>query len=168
MLKDRLELAMRGPPRITQVALARACKVSPAAVNEWIKGKTKKLEGANLIAAASFLRVSPEWLATGKEPKPGQVAEVRAPSQSARINPAILRDAYITLRNSLAMQGHVYDLAHDPELLCMVYDHLAGPEEASMSTLLDLGKRLSEARLAKSGAAIGQGDKTGRTDSGGV
>lgn len=67
-LKDRLKVVMDGPPKISQAALARACKVTAPSVNDWRSGKTKTLEGENLLRAADFLRVNPQWLATGKGP----------------------------------------------------------------------------------------------------
>ena len=68
-LSDRLKEAMKGPPKITGVALARACKVTPPSVNGWLSGKSKTIEGSNLVAAAEFLKVNPKWLADGKGPK---------------------------------------------------------------------------------------------------
>ena len=68
-LSDRLKEAMKGPPKITGVALAKACKVAPPSVNGWLSGKSKTIEGSNLIAAAEFLKVNPKWLADGKGPK---------------------------------------------------------------------------------------------------
>lgn len=65
-LKDRLAEAMAGPPKISQAALARACKVSQPSVNDWLSGKTKTIKGPTLLRVARFLRVSPDWLATGK------------------------------------------------------------------------------------------------------
>ena len=62
-LKERLELAMAGPPAVSQAALARACKIKPPSVSEWLSGKTKRLDGENLFRAANFLNVNPEWLA---------------------------------------------------------------------------------------------------------
>lgn len=67
-LQERLKLAMIGPPRVTQAALARACGVRAPSVNDWISGKTKTIEGQNLLIAADFLKVLPMWLATGKGP----------------------------------------------------------------------------------------------------
>ena len=64
--KDRLALAMKGPPKVSQAALARACGVKPPSVTDWLSGRTKTLEGKNLLSAAAFLKVSPDWLATGK------------------------------------------------------------------------------------------------------
>lgn len=70
-LQERLKLVMAGPPKISQAALARACGVRPPSVNDWISGKTKSIEGENLLLAAQFLRVHPLWLATGKGPMRG-------------------------------------------------------------------------------------------------
>lgn len=65
-LKERLALAMAGPPRVSQASLARACGISAPSVNDWVSGKTKTIEGKNLLNAADFLRVSPSWLAEGR------------------------------------------------------------------------------------------------------
>lgn len=67
-LAERLELAMRGPPRVSQAALARACGVKPPSVTDWLSGGTQSLKGKNLLAAAAFLKVRAEWLATGELP----------------------------------------------------------------------------------------------------
>lgn len=52
-----------------QAALARHCKVQPPSVADWVSGKTKTLEGENLVLAAEFFVVNPTWLATGKGEK---------------------------------------------------------------------------------------------------
>jgi phage repressor protein C with HTH and peptisase S24 domain len=67
-LQERLILAMAGPPKVTQAALARACGIRAPSVNDWISGKTKTIEGQNLLIAADYLKVMPMWLATGKGP----------------------------------------------------------------------------------------------------
>jgi len=67
-LQERLKLAMSGPPKVTQAALARACGIRAPSVNDWISGKTKTIEGQNLLIAADYLKVMPMWLATGKGP----------------------------------------------------------------------------------------------------
>lgn len=64
-LAERLKNAMDGPPKVTGKALAGACQVSTASVSDWLSGKSKTMEGSNLVAAAEFLHVSPKWLATG-------------------------------------------------------------------------------------------------------
>jgi phage repressor protein C with HTH and peptisase S24 domain len=75
-LAERLAAALAGPPRLKLVDLARACNVRPPSVNAWTSGKTKALEGANLLAASEFLGVNPWWLATGEGPmRPGPEAD---------------------------------------------------------------------------------------------
>lgn len=65
-LKDRMRLLLENAPRGTQAALARACNVKPPSVNAWISGETQTIEGENLLNAARFFNVNPEWLATGR------------------------------------------------------------------------------------------------------
>lgn len=67
-LAERVKLALQGPPKKTQKALAAACGISAPSVNDWVTGKTKTIEGANLLKAAAFLGVSPKWLADGVGP----------------------------------------------------------------------------------------------------
>jgi phage repressor protein C with HTH and peptisase S24 domain len=67
-LKDRLRLAMDGPPAVSQAELARAAGVKAHSVSDWLSGRTKNLEGSNLLAAAKALGVNAEWLATGRGP----------------------------------------------------------------------------------------------------
>lgn len=68
-LAERLKEAMAGPPKVSGVALAEACGVAPPSVSGWRTGDSKSLEGSNLLAAAKFLGVRPEWLADGIGPK---------------------------------------------------------------------------------------------------
>lgn len=63
-LKDRLKLAM-SDPKVTGKDLAKACKIKPPSVSDWLSGKTQSIEASNLLAAAKFLNVSPDWLASG-------------------------------------------------------------------------------------------------------
>lgn len=85
-LQERLILAMSGPPRVTQAALARACGIRAPSVNDWISGKTKTIEGQNLLAAADFLKVLPMWLATGKGPmRKGSDTDTRSISNEASV-----------------------------------------------------------------------------------
>lgn len=65
-LGERLRAALDGPPKKSQAALARACGIKAPSVHDWLSGKTKAIEGQNLLSAAKFLGVAPEWLASGK------------------------------------------------------------------------------------------------------
>lgn len=64
-LSERLREAMKGPPVVNGLQLAKACGVKPASVSGWLSGKSKSMEGSNLLAAARLLNVDPDWLATG-------------------------------------------------------------------------------------------------------
>lgn len=83
-LSERLTLAMAGPPEVKPSELARACGVRQPSVSDWLSGKTKKLEGANLLAAAECLRVNPWWLATGR-------GEMHAPYGTVSTQPSLQR-----------------------------------------------------------------------------
>lgn len=57
---------------ITKAGLARACGIKAPSVSAWFSGDTAEIEGKNLLAAAAYLKVRPEWLATGRGPKSPQ------------------------------------------------------------------------------------------------
>lgn len=65
LLSDRLKLAMT-EANAKPADLARACGVSTASVSDWLSGESKSIKAANLLKAAKFLNVSPDWLATGQ------------------------------------------------------------------------------------------------------
>lgn len=65
-LAERLKHALGRNPGMTQLELAKACEVKAPSVADWLSGRTKKIEGANLLLAAKALNVNPWWLATGK------------------------------------------------------------------------------------------------------
>ncbi|MDC5305527.1 XRE family transcriptional regulator [Acinetobacter baumannii] len=66
-LADRLRYAMEVLPskKIKGVDLARAVGVKPPSVSDWLSGKSKTMEGENLLKASKFLGVNPNWLASG-------------------------------------------------------------------------------------------------------
>ena len=55
-------------PGKTQAGLARACGIRPPSVSGWLTGKSKSIEGTNLIKASEYLGVRSKWLATGLGP----------------------------------------------------------------------------------------------------
>lgn len=75
-LADRVRRALTHADK-KPAQLAEACDISPAAVSDWLSGQTKNLKGENLYAAARFLEVNAEWLATGRGAMTG-VVEPRA------------------------------------------------------------------------------------------
>lgn len=66
LLKDRVKLALDAIPEAIPADLARFVGIRPASVSDWLSGKSGSLKGENLMKAAKFLRVNPDWLATGK------------------------------------------------------------------------------------------------------
>lgn len=68
-LAERLRYAMEilPPKKIKGVDLARAVGVKPPSVSDWLSGKSKTMEGENLLRVAKYLNVNPVWLATGKD-----------------------------------------------------------------------------------------------------
>lgn len=67
----RIKLA-RKKAKLTQEELATLIsnmldnkKISRTSITQWESGKTKEVEGSNLIKAAKVLNVTPEWLVFG-------------------------------------------------------------------------------------------------------
>lgn len=67
-LSERIKKAMVGPPKVSGRDLAAACNVAPPSVSDWRSGKSKTIEGSNLVAAAEKLNVRVKWLADGVGP----------------------------------------------------------------------------------------------------
>jgi transcriptional regulator with XRE-family HTH domain len=68
---QRIKLA-RKQANLTQEELANLIsnmldnkKISRTSITQWECGKTKEVEGSNLIKAAKILNVTPEWLVFG-------------------------------------------------------------------------------------------------------
>lgn len=66
-LAERFKLAIEQSGK-SQSELARFCGVKPPSVSDWVRGKTKTIEGEHLVRAAACLGVNPQWLATGRGP----------------------------------------------------------------------------------------------------
>ena len=64
-LAERLREAMNGPPKRTGADLARACNIKQPSVSDWLSGKSRSIDGSNLIDAAEFLGVNAKWLIKG-------------------------------------------------------------------------------------------------------
>ena len=67
-LAERLKFAMDNatPKKIKGVDLARAVGVKPPSVSDWLSGKSRTMEGENLLRAAKCLGVDALWLANGQ------------------------------------------------------------------------------------------------------
>lgn len=65
-LSERLTALLSETPDLTAAGLAKACGIRPPSVSDWLSGKTKSIRSEHLHAAARYLGVDAEWLATGK------------------------------------------------------------------------------------------------------
>lgn len=65
-LAERLERALKLDHTHTKAGMARACGISKPAVSAWFSGATQSLDGQNLLKAADYLGVTPQWLSSGK------------------------------------------------------------------------------------------------------
>lgn len=65
---DRLKAA-RDAAGVTDTDISREVGVKNPSVNGWMTGATKTIEGENLLKVCAFLKVAPEWVIFGKEPK---------------------------------------------------------------------------------------------------
>jgi transcriptional regulator with XRE-family HTH domain len=79
-LAERLKFSMQSatPKKVKGVELAAAVGVKPPSVSDWLSGKSKTMEGENLLRAAKFLGVNPMWLANGS----GEVRPVKDTASS--------------------------------------------------------------------------------------
>lgn len=67
-LQTRIVKALSDTNGLNQAGLARACGISRASVNAWVRGSTESIDGKYLTTAAAYLNVNPHWLATGQGP----------------------------------------------------------------------------------------------------
>ena len=66
-LAERLQFLIKNSPvKITKADMARACSIKPSSIQDWFNGRTKNLEGSNLLKTADLFKCSPIWLAEGK------------------------------------------------------------------------------------------------------
>ena len=81
-LKDRIQLIVDAGA--SKAAIARAAKVTPAAVTHWLSGGSKEIKGPAAAGIQAAMGYSAAWVASGKLPKmAGNTAQV--PMGSARV-----------------------------------------------------------------------------------
>ena len=146
-LKARLELAMAGPPEMTQAELARACGLAKPTVTNWLGGRTKNLKGPSLVAASKALGVNPEWLETGRGPMRGHSPTL---SQSMTLDRPTLAAAFDLIRTLYELHGEKFNPGVDPEMLDEAYEIEAKRRLGLPVNLSDFGKKYRE-KLASKG-----------------
>lgn len=101
--KDRLAAAMKDA-NVTKTQLAGELGISYQAVKKLLEGTSRSMSAANNAAAARYLNVSSEWLATGKGPARPQnqaptVQEPMAPYAATPSRDQWLNEAISILTN---------------------------------------------------------------------
>lgn len=147
---SRIKLAVRRPG-YTQAGLAKACKIAPPSVSDWITGETKMIEGMNLVRAAAYLETSAEWIMTGR-PDPKRPA---ASSQPARLDLETMAEAMLLLGMVADVKGWKRPENVNSSALAVVYELLVeDASESSKSNVVDFMKRFN-ARLEEREKADG-------------
>jgi transcriptional regulator with XRE-family HTH domain len=168
-LSDRMREAMAGPPKVSQAALARACSVKPPSVNDWLSGKTKTIEGANLLAAAAHLNVNALWLATGKGAREGGVKngvqEMPTASHIQAMEAAILSRALIWLDFEEKTSGTLAHPLRRAERLIALYQAIQADGGELSPThakeLIDAASQRSQQGQSTDGKTHKRGDNAG-------
>jgi transcriptional regulator with XRE-family HTH domain len=130
-IKQRLDAGRaRG---LTQTGLAKACGVAQPSVSQWFndndtKPATKMILGDNLIAAARYLGVSPEWIVTGH----GQSDA----SQSVGLDLRTLQTAIVSVKEALRRAELELDAYLAAPMIAFAYrERLALPADLPNSEL---------------------------------
>jgi transcriptional regulator with XRE-family HTH domain len=138
--KRRVELGY------SQTDLARGVGIRPASVNDWESGRTKAIDGANLLKAARFLQVDPEWVIFGKA---SSHAHPEAPlpksSQNVTLDPDMVVETVQALRTYWRRRGRDYDIVTNPEDFIWAYaKRLALGDRPAVADLIDFGAELEQ------------------------
>jgi transcriptional regulator with XRE-family HTH domain len=98
---------------LNQTQLAAACGLRPPSINDWFSGKTKMIDGKNLVLAARALNTTPEWIMTGKG--------VSEQSHELGINLPMMSEALVSLDKALRKMGLEWDAAYVAPALLLAY-----------------------------------------------
>jgi len=147
-LKERLTLAMQGPPEITAAELARACGVKPPSVSDWLTGKTLTLRGTSLAKASKKLNVTPIWLSTGEGPMRPGTAQLQQ-SQTARLDVSMVAETARALRIHAERHGRTFDLGTEEGAALFVHWYAIRevlPDVAALDNVIELDSRRDRAQ----------------------
>ena len=114
---QRIADVLAASPDKSPAGLARACGIKGGSVSGWFgKGKpTKMISGDNLVSAAAYLGVTPEWIMTGRGS-----ASARQ-SQPLEIDDEMLKSAIVSVKESLQTLGLELDAFLAAPLISYAY-----------------------------------------------
>jgi transcriptional regulator with XRE-family HTH domain len=160
-LQDRLRDAMAANPGVKQTHIAKACGIKPPSVSDWLNGKTKNLDAANLLPTARILGVNPEWLASGK----GRMGDpLDWPSiQRQEIDPDLLQSAIVSVKEAIKQAEVQMDVFLVAPVIAFAYRERAKlPQELSQSDFKIFDQMIwaylqgEIASEGRTGSAVGQ------------
>lgn len=104
-------------PTKTITGLARACGISQPSVSNWFgKGTpTKMISGDNLVAAATYLNTTPEYIMTGRQAAP------LSESHAVGLDLEMLKSAIISVKEALQVLGLELDAFLAAPLIAYAY-----------------------------------------------
>ncbi len=134
--------------------LARACGIKDSSISGWFgraSKPTRMISGDNLVAVARYLRVTPEWIITGK----GQQEALASHSQTARLNRHTFHIVARAMQDALDELGITLNINERADLFVDMY------ERATSGTLTTGDVVWLGSQLAGKGRGPG---KNGRRD----
>jgi len=136
-LAERLRYAMEvlPPKKIKGVDLARAVGVKPPSVSDWLSGKSKTMEGENLLRAAKHLNVNPLWLASGTG---SPTTQIDTSQNAVYLSPVEFKTSYEN-RNTVSIPVHKNVKAACGEGVANFLEEITGYVEIDPNFLKMLG-----------------------------
>lgn len=98
---------------ISQTELAAACGIKQPSVSAWESGDSLMIDGVNLVAVARKLRVTPEWVMTGRDPSPA--------SHSLELDLDMLKSAIVAVKEALRAFGLELDAFVAAPMIAFAY-----------------------------------------------
>lgn len=101
---ERLRAEIDSRPDVSYADVARAIKISRAAMSDILSGKTKKPKPDNLLAIADFLGLEIRWLITGQGHR--LVSQTRADSLDLSALDSADKARLRSIMDALAQSSH--------------------------------------------------------------
>lgn len=111
---------------LNNARLAAACGVKPPTAFNWHSGRTKSIQGEPLLRAARALGVTPDWLATGREPKFASGSSSHTAAEQAPVTYLPPTPRYDAITTELLILFNQLDDQSKRECLTLVRGFIAG------------------------------------------
>lgn len=139
---QRIHELLAADPHKSAAGLARACGIKSGSVSGWFgAGKpTKMISGDNLVSAAAYLNVTPEYIMTGRDRRTKQASPHVSLSEETRLDPVMLAETAAAISRLYERSGKVFKLEEEPERFLQAYAaRLALSEKPSSAEMFEFG-----------------------------